>query len=81
MKGDTVTVTVRTPVGVEKYEVLASIDGSSVYVEEPRANELYLLVEERNRRGTALTTNRFAKGEVLSVVSGHRAIPRKRRAK
>jgi hypothetical protein len=81
VKGDTVTVTVRTPVGVEKTEVMASIDGSSVEIVEPRSSELYLTVEEHNRNGRIMTKYLFAKGEVLSVVTGHKSVPRKRRAK
>jgi hypothetical protein len=69
-KGDTVTVTVRTPVGFYPTVVEARTVGSKIDVDEPKQNEPYLAIEEQDRNGNKIRRFLFAKTEVLSVVEG-----------
>lgn len=69
-KGDTTTITVRTPTGVAESMVVARTVGSKLVTVEPRANEPYLAVEEQNRNGGVISRALYAKGEVLMVLTG-----------
>lgn len=71
-RGDTVQVTIRTPVGTERFDIDARTIGATVEVEVPKDRELYLEVSERSKVGKAIRTFRFLKTEVLAVAEQKR---------
>lgn len=80
-RGDTVTVKYSGPSGTETQVVEAHSIGSSVKVEEPRSADLFLSVIEVNKGGGEVMSAKFAKGVVLSVVTGAKAARKRGKAK
>jgi len=72
-RGDYVKVTYRTGAGTESTTIQARTAGSSVAVSGTDARSEFVTVEELDKTGrNAIRTARFAKGEVVAIIEGHK---------
>jgi len=80
-RDDFVEVVYRTGAGTASTKVVATINGGSVRITEPRRDDLYVTVEELNQVKRPVRTVRVGKSDVVILIEGHETPKSKARAK